>query len=124
MLLFETFTGHAEIDDRQQHEDERLDGADEEDIEELPPDQQDHPDGARRSLHQRRSCKRNVPEGEQEHHHQTTENVAEQPEGKTQWLRDLLDDVERRERDARQDRELERLGETAEVATESEHMDA
>ena len=37
---------------------------------------------------------------------------------------DLLDDVERRERDARPERQLERLGEAAQVAAEPEHVDA
>ena len=37
---------------------------------------------------------------------------------------DLLDDVERRERNARQQRQLERLGETPQIAAETEHVDA
>src|SRR5450759_1227074 len=43
MFVFETLTGRAEVDDRQQHEDERLDEADEDDVERLPDDEEDGP---------------------------------------------------------------------------------
>lgn len=36
MFLFQTLTGHTEVHDRQQHEDERLDEPDEENVEALP----------------------------------------------------------------------------------------
>src|ERR1700674_1571671 len=38
VFVFETLAGRAKVDDRQQHEDERLDEADEDDIEGLPND--------------------------------------------------------------------------------------
>src|SRR5580700_4290760 len=124
MLFLEPFTSHTEVNDGQKHEDERLDGADEENIEELPGDQQDHPYWRRGSLEHRRPGKRDVAQGEQEHHHEAAEDVAEQPECKAEGLRDLLDDVQRRERDARPERQLERLGEAAEVTAKPEDVDA
>jgi hypothetical protein len=36
VFVFEAFAGHSEIDDREQHEDERLDETDEDDVERLP----------------------------------------------------------------------------------------
>jgi hypothetical protein len=36
MFVFEAFAGRAEIDDRQQHENERLDETDEDDVERFP----------------------------------------------------------------------------------------
>src|ERR1700686_1453455 len=44
VMLLETFTGHAEINDGQQHEDECLDGADDEDVKDLPGHEQNDPD--------------------------------------------------------------------------------
>src|SRR5579872_6725396 len=41
VFVLETFTSHAEVDDREQHEDERLDEADEYDVEGFPDGQQD-----------------------------------------------------------------------------------
>src|ERR1022692_757853 len=124
MLLFEAFTGHAEIDDGQQHEDERLDRADQEDIEELPAGEHDDPEGRGDRLEHGRPRKRDVAEGEQEHHHQTAEDVAEEPEREAQWLGDLLDDVQRCEQDPGWQRQLERLGESAQGAAEPEDVDA
>src|ERR1035437_9189263 len=124
MLLFEAFTGRAEIDDGQEHEDERLDRADEEDVEELPPGEHDDPEGRGDRLEHGRPRKGDVPEGEQEHHYQVGEDVAEEPEREAQRLGDLLDDVERCEQDPGRQRQLKRLGESAQVAAEPEHVDA
>jgi hypothetical protein len=40
VLVFETLAGRAKVDDRQQHEDERLDETDEDDVERFPNSEQ------------------------------------------------------------------------------------
>src|ERR1700682_6519282 len=123
MLFLETFTGHAEIDDGQKHEDERLDGADDEDVEDLPARQQDDPHRRQRGLDERRTRERRVRESQQVDHHEAAEDVAEKPECETQRLGDLLDDVEWREENPSHQGELERLGEAAQITAEAEDMD-
>src|SRR5262249_40067691 len=107
-LLFQALAGVAEVHDRQQHEDERLEAADEEHIEELPEHDREPADG-QRQLRQ------------QVQHQNPGEDVAEEPQGEGDRLDDLLDDVQWDEEHACKDRQLERLGKAVKIAAQAQH---
>src|SRR5215471_16181489 len=83
VLLLQTFASGAEVHDRQQHEDERLQAPDEEHVEELPQDQADH--GHRRPVDRRLE-----PQGQQVDHQHAGEDVAEEPQRQCDRLDQLL----------------------------------
>src|SRR4029077_4085075 len=115
MFMFEALSGGPEIDDREQHEDERLDEADEDDVERLPDDQDQRAENSASY----RSYQRQLKVGEtrnQADHDCPGEDVAEEPERERQGFDRLLEDVERREDDPDWHRQLERLREASEVA--------
>src|ERR1700687_3980464 len=96
-LMFETLAGHSEIDDRQQHEDERLDEPDEDDIKRLPYDEQDCADD--RSANRADGRQRQGTEArDQTDHHTSGEDVAEEPEGQRHRFDQLPENVERRKK--------------------------
>src|ERR1700722_758182 len=76
---------HTEVHDRQEGEDEGLNGADEQLVERLPYGQADPREVGRNEGHDDRN------------HQDTREDVAEESEGQRDRLRDLLNDVDRGE---------------------------
>src|SRR4029077_2866220 len=122
-MVLEALAGSTEINDRQQHEDERLDEPDEDDVERLP-DGEAHRAGhhTTRSAHDRecvvsKAC-------DQGDHHAPGEDVAEEPERQRDRFDRLLEDVERDEYDACRQRQLKWLGEASQVTSPSQHADA
>src|ERR1035437_10346857 len=96
-LVGDPLAGLAEIDDCEQHEDEGLDRADEEDVEQLPDGHEDE------RHHRQRGSDHGFPgpgleeRPQQVDHHHPGEDVAEKSEGQGNRLHHLLDDGERRE---------------------------
>src|ERR1041385_4775063 len=89
LLVFEALPGHAEVDDREQHEDERLDETDEDDVERLPDPEQKRADDRMWN----RSQKIEVIAGrrDQEDRDPAREDVPEQPKRQRHGLDRLLD---------------------------------
>src|SRR6185437_12829760 len=111
--------GRVEVEDGEQGEDERLDGPDDEDVEELPDDAQDQvddvADGEGAQLP-------GAEGGDQREHEGAGEQVAEEPERQGDGLGDLLDQVD--EQVGRQEEDRERLGEVVlDVAVEAPGAD-
>src|SRR5712691_791961 len=123
MFMFEALSGGPEIDDREQHEYECLDEADEDDVERFPDDQDERAENSGSD----RSNKRELQVGQarnQADHDRPSKDVAEQPKRKRQGLDRLLEDVERSEDDPHRHRQLERLREATEIAPPPKRPDA
>src|SRR6266850_2914573 len=114
MVLFEPFAGEPEVNQRQQHEDESLNEANEQHIEKLPDRQRDR-------SREPWSDVRQVSKQQRDHedHEQAGKQVSEQPKSQSCGLRDLLDDVEAREEDAGPDRKLEGPREVVQVTPQA-----
>src|SRR6202158_4964338 len=122
-LMFETLAGHSEVDDRQQHEDERLDEPDEDDIKRLPHNEQGCADDRPANRADGRQ-RQGTETGDETDHHAAGEDVAEKPERQRDWFDQLLENVERRENDPRRQRKLERLREAPQESLPAQDFDA
>src|SRR3982075_2262635 len=123
MFVLESLSGSAEVDDRQDHEDERLNEADEDDVKRLPQKQERRPDdGSAHSAHHRQSQR--AKSSDQDDHHRPRKDVAEKSKRKGHRLDELLQDVEWRVGDSEGERHFERFGETPEVAAPAKRADA
>src|SRR4029077_7744673 len=123
VFVLEAFARHAEVDHREQHEDERLDEADEDYVERLPDRQQQRADhGPTDGAHQRQ--RQGSETRDEADHDRARENVSEQSKGQRHGLDQLFEDVERRVDRAAPYGELERFGEVPQVAAPALNPDA
>src|SRR6266567_7569881 len=123
VFVLETLAGGTEIDDRQQHEDERLDEADEDYVERFPERQKDRTE--HRSSDGADPRQREHPKAcDEADHHRAGEDVAEESKRQGDRFDKLFQDVEGCVDGASPDRELERLCKTTQVAPPSEDPDA
>src|SRR5207247_9503952 len=109
MFVLEAFAGHAEVDDREQHEDERLYETDEDDVESFPNRQQDGADHGP-ACHAHQGQGESAEARKQTNHDRPGKDVSEQPEQRRHGLDKLLEEVERGAQGGAPHRRLERLG--------------
>src|SRR6266576_3490645 len=98
MVLFEPFAGEPEVDQRQQHEDECLNQANEQDIEKLPDRERDGSCEPGSNVRQVSKQQRDDKD-----HQEACKEVSEKPKRQRRRLCDLLDYVETGKEDARPD---------------------
>src|SRR5216683_7073105 len=118
-VVLETLAGGTEINDRQQHEDECLDEADEDYVERFPKGEQRGPehcssDGA--DSRQRQSAEA----CDEADHHRAGKDVAEEPKGQGDRFDQLFENVEGCVNRTSPDRELEGFREAPQVAPPTE----
>src|SRR5712691_5880765 len=95
MFVLETLAGSPEIDDRKQHEDERLNKADEDDVERLPEAEQQGTD--HRASNDADDGERERAEArDQADHHRTREDVAKESKRQRDRFDQLFENDERR----------------------------
>src|SRR2546425_6136598 len=123
MFVLESLSGSAEVNDRQDHEDERLDEADEDHVKRLPQKQERcSDDGPADSAHHRQSQR--AKSSDQNDHHRPRKDVAEESKRQGHGLDELLQDVEWHVGDAEGKWHFERFGETPEVAAPAKRANA
>src|SRR2546430_10575105 len=130
-FFLESLARHTEIDDGEQREDERLDCADEEDVERLPDDETNL---SQRSEYDAKRGRQPTAwhqpgeEGDERpdeiHHQRAGKDVPEEPEGQGDRLDDFFHDVEWNKQDPYRQRHLKRPREAPKATAHAQHPQA
>src|SRR5438094_1527923 len=113
-FLFQSFSRLPEIDDGQQHENERLNRPDDEDVEELPDDERKPGDDRWNQSHGR----------DDQDHHYPGKDIAEEPERKAERLGKLFHDVDEDEKPPNHPVGLEGFGVATQISLDAQFAEA